>query len=109
MNCLTALVVLVTCGAQADGPVLDPLKFDDRLRGIPFGADFEAFMKFAAKSTQGIFHSRIENTPERNERDKLRLLAQERVKQIRESRVVFAGQETGYNVSVIGGVRTSLG
>jgi hypothetical protein len=82
---------------------LNPVHFDERLRGIPFGRDFQAFVKYAAKSTQGLYHQRIESTPERNERDKLRVESGERVQQIRDSRIVFAGQETGYNVSVIGG------
>ena len=101
---LTAVsMALVTGPAFSKAPPLDPLKFDVRLRGVPFGKNLRAFLSYAKESTQGLYHQRIQQTPERNERDQLRLEAAERVQRIQESHIAFAGQNTGYNVSVVAG------
>ncbi len=96
-----SLIVPVPAGAVESEGAIDPGKLAKRLQGIPFGGDLDALMKHVAAKLEREYAARREATQDIAARDRLTAEVGVRLQAIRDSYVEFAGQKTGYNVSVV--------
>lgn len=87
--------------AHASDPVVTPGKIAKRLASVPFGGDMSALVAHVRKQLRSEYATRITETPDVSERDRLVAEIEVRVQAVRDSYVEFTGQKTGYNVSVV--------
>ncbi len=94
------MVVLVPFGARAEEGLL-PARLDPSFKGLPFGGTRDQVLEVMVRRVQDRYGAQIRDTLDVRDRDRLGREMQKEIDDIRASKIVFDGTQTGWNVSIL--------
>lgn len=100
---LWPLLLLLLLPEALGAEPLDPGRLDPSWVRLEFGANYEGLLEFLKARTAGFYQARIANTLDVAEADKLKKAMEATISGLGRDYVVFDGQRSGWDVSVVRG------
>lgn len=99
----TALVMLVLVSSPAWSEPLAPGRFDPSWNGLEFGVTRERVLAFLKERIHQRYEAQVRETRDVAVQDRLKRAREAEIAQVGSDYVAFAGQQTGWDVSVVRG------